>query len=48
MKDLALLTDFYQLSMMQGYFFTKPDQTAVFDVFIAKTQAAAVTRYFAA
>jgi len=36
MKDLALLTDFYQLSMMQGYFFTKPDQTAVFDVFYRK------------
>ncbi|MCI5622727.1 MULTISPECIES: nicotinate phosphoribosyltransferase [Anaerostipes] len=31
--DLTLLTDFYELTMMQGYFKTKNDETVVFDVF---------------
>lgn len=32
----ALLTDFYQLTMMQGYFFEKKDDVAVFDMFYRK------------
>ena len=36
MQNLALLTDFYQLSMMQGYFFAKKDEVAVFDVYFRK------------
>lgn len=33
-KDLTLLTDFYQLTMMQGYFFQgKTGETAIFDLF---------------
>lgn len=34
MKDnLTLLTDFYELTMMQGYFTNKTNETVVFDVF---------------
>ncbi|NLK66579.1 MAG: nicotinate phosphoribosyltransferase [Campylobacteraceae bacterium] len=33
MKTLGLFTDLYQLSMMQGYFFEKKDEVAVFDVY---------------
>jgi nicotinate phosphoribosyltransferase len=36
MKNLALLTDFYELTMMQGYFFNVPDHRVVFDYFIRK------------
>ncbi|CZE45852.1 nicotinate phosphoribosyltransferase [Campylobacter geochelonis] len=36
MQDLALLTDFYQLSMMQGYFREKKEQVAVFDMYFRK------------
>ena len=39
MKDsstLALLTDFYELTMMQGYFFISPDEEAVFEMFFRK------------
>ncbi|MBO7369880.1 MAG: nicotinate phosphoribosyltransferase, partial [Campylobacter sp.] len=36
MQNFALLTDFYQLTMMQGYFFEKKDEVAVFDVFFRK------------
>ena len=36
MQNLALLTDFYQLSMMQGYFFAKKDEVAVFDVYFSQ------------
>lgn len=32
----ALFTDFYQLSMMQGYFFEKPSEVAVFDMYFRK------------
>lgn len=32
----ALFTDFYQLSMMQGYFFSKPKEVAVFDMYFRK------------
>lgn len=36
MKDVALFTDLYQLSMMQGYFFEKKDEVAVFDMYFRK------------
>jgi len=37
MTDLALLTDFYELTMMQGYFNSNTlNQTAVFDLFYRK------------
>lgn len=32
-RDLSLLTDLYELTMMQGYFKEKKDNTVVFDVF---------------
>jgi nicotinate phosphoribosyltransferase len=32
-KNLALLTDFYEFTMMQGYFFNTPDKKAVFEMF---------------
>ena len=35
-SNLALLTDFYQLTMMQGYFFLKPREVAVFDMYYRK------------
>ena len=31
--DLTLLTDFYQLTMMQGYYDRGEDDTVVFDMF---------------
>ena len=31
--NLTLLTDFYELTMMQGYFKNPTDQTVIFDVF---------------
>ncbi len=33
----GLLTDFYQLTMAQGYFLTNPDKKGVFDMFFRKT-----------
>lgn len=36
MQNLTLLTDFYQLTMMQGYFQSKKDQNVVFDMFFRK------------
>ncbi len=33
MDNLSLLTDFYELTMMQGYFFQCPEEQAVFEVF---------------
>lgn len=36
MKNLALFTDFYQISMMQGYFEEKKDTVAIFDVYFRK------------
>ena len=33
MRNLTLLTDLYELTMMQGYFETQENQTVVFDVF---------------
>ena len=35
-ESLALLTDLYELTMMQGYFFNAPTKEAVFDVFFRK------------
>jgi nicotinate phosphoribosyltransferase len=32
-QNLTLLTDFYELTMMQGYFHNKNDETVIFDVF---------------
>ena len=32
-QRLSLLTDFYELTMMQGYFFNLPDAVGVFDMF---------------
>ena len=31
--NLTLLTDLYELTMMQGYFETQENETVVFDVF---------------
>ena len=33
MENLTLLTDFYELTMMQGYFKNKTNPTVVFDMF---------------
>ena len=32
-RNLTLLTDFYELTMMQGYFCNKTNETVIFDVF---------------
>ncbi len=32
-NKFALLTDLYELTMMQGYYFTRPDSRVVFDLF---------------
>ena len=32
-QNLTLLTDLYELTMMQGYFETQENETVVFDVF---------------
>ena len=32
-QNLTLLTDLYELTMMQGYFETQENQTVIFDVF---------------
>lgn len=36
MKNLALLTDFYELTMLQGYYFTLREEDAVFDMFFRR------------
>jgi nicotinate phosphoribosyltransferase len=36
MNQIELLTDFYELTMAQGYYFNGPDQKVVFDYFIRK------------
>ncbi len=33
LKNFALFTDLYELTMIQGYYFTNPEQEAVFDMF---------------
>jgi nicotinate phosphoribosyltransferase len=35
-ETLALLTDFYELTMMQGYFFNSPSSEAVFEMFFRR------------
>ena len=40
--NLTLLTDLYELTMMQGYFKTHSDESVIFDVFYRKTPATAV------
>lgn len=37
-QNLTLLTDLYELTMMQGYFETQENQTVIFDVFSVRTQ----------
>lgn len=32
-RNLTLLTDLYELTMMQGYFETQENETVIFDVF---------------
>ena len=41
--NLTLLTDLYELTMMQGYFKNPTDQVVVFDMFTAAIPAMAVT-----
>src|SRR6056297_2261170 len=36
MENLSLLTDFYELTMMQGYFLSNQNEEVVFDYFIRK------------
>ena len=35
--DLTLLTDLYELTMMQGYFKNPTDQVVVFDAFYSES-----------
>jgi nicotinate phosphoribosyltransferase len=35
-SNSALLTDLYQLTMLQGYFLEKMDETAVFEFFVRR------------
>lgn len=37
-QNLTLLTDLYELTMMQGYFETQENETVVFDVFSGRTR----------
>ena len=39
-RNLTLLTDLYELTMMQGYFKTHSKEHVVFDIFIARIRAA--------
>ncbi len=34
--NLSLLTDLYELTMMQGYFFSRPEEEAVFEMFFRR------------
>ena len=36
MRNLTLLTDLYELTMMQGYFKTENNRTVIFDAFHRK------------
>ena len=42
--NMTLLTDLYELTMMQGYFKSGTNEKVVFDVFIGKILAAAHMR----
>ena len=39
MRNLTLLTDLYELTMMQGYFFEGNNDTVVFDILKPKITA---------
>ena len=41
-RNFTLLTDFYELTMMQGYFREKADDIVVFDAFYRKNPEAAM------
>lgn len=41
-NNLTLLTDLYELTMMQGYFKNPTDQTVIFDMFYRTNPAEAV------
>ena len=41
-NNLTLLTDLYELTMMQGYFKNPTDQTVVFDMFYRDNPCGAV------
>lgn len=44
-RNLTLLTDLYELTMMQGYFKEKDaNETVIFDAFTAQIRAATVMR----
>ena len=38
-RNLTLLTDFYELTMMQGYYKNQSDQKVIFDVFYREAVA---------
>lgn len=40
-NNLTMMTDLYELTMMQGYFFEGNNDTVVFDVFYCKNHPAA-------
>ena len=42
--NLTLLTDLYELTMMQGYFKNPTNQTVIFDMFIVSIHAVAALR----
>ena len=44
-QNLTLLTDLYELTMMQGYYENPSDQIVVFDAFYRKIHAAERTPY---
>lgn len=43
-RNFTLLTDFYELTMMQGYFREKADDIVVFDAFYRKIHPEAAMR----
>ena len=44
-NNLTMMTDLYELTMMQGYFFEGNNDTVVFDVFYRKNQTLALDDY---
>ena len=42
-QNLTLLTDLYELTMMQGYFESQANETVIFDVFFREIQTRADT-----
>ena len=41
-QNLTLLTDLYELTMMQGYFETQENETVIFDMFFRENPNKAV------